>query len=194
MHASFLLLCGPGNEASTCHTPTNAHTQVVKRSQYLLLQTACPDALVRLEHSSLAAKREELLRVYFQQHHGSLEEFLAHHLQRCGTQGESLLMQVGWVFVSLVPSAEKGKISAWCLLFVHASSSHGNLHTTPLHWNQFQFPYWKAILQGYTPRETHSEEFEFRNYNALTATVWIVLFKAIGELQRKVYLIACSSV
>ena len=112
--------------------PTNAHTQVLKRSQYLLLHTACPDALVRFECSSLAAKREELLRVYFQQHHGSLEEFLAHHLQRCGTREESLLMQVGWVFVSLVPSAEeKGKISAWCLLFVHTSNSHGNWHTTP---------------------------------------------------------------
>lgn len=77
------------------HTPHKyTHMQVLKRSQYLLLQTASPDALVRLKHSPLADQREELLRVYFQQHHGSLEDFLAHHLQMNGTQGESLLMQV----------------------------------------------------------------------------------------------------
>ena len=80
------------------YTP-NVHTrlQVLKRSQYLLLQTASPDALFRLENSPLADQREELLELYFQQqHHGSLEDFLAHHLQRKGTSGESLLMQVSW--------------------------------------------------------------------------------------------------
>ena len=76
------------------HTP---HTQVLKRSQYLLLQTASPDALVRLEQSSLADQKEELLELYFQrQHHNSLEDFLAHHLQKNGTRGENLLMQVSW--------------------------------------------------------------------------------------------------
>ena len=71
--------------------------QVLKRSQYLLLQTASPDALFRLEHSPLADQTEELLELYFQQqHHGSLEDFLAHHLQRNGISRESLLMQVSW--------------------------------------------------------------------------------------------------
>lgn len=60
----------------------------------MLLQTASPDALIRLKHSPLADQREELLKVYFQQHRGSLEDFLAYHLQTNGTQGESLLMQV----------------------------------------------------------------------------------------------------
>ena len=79
----------------THHTPHKyTHMQVLKRSQYLLLQTASPDALVQLKHSPLSDQREELLRVYFQQHHGSLEDFLVHHLQMNGTQGESLLMQV----------------------------------------------------------------------------------------------------
>ena len=77
---------------------THIYTQVLKRSQYLLLQTASPDALVRLEQSPLADQKEELLELYFQrQHHNSLEDFLAHHLQRNGTRGENLLMQVGWV-------------------------------------------------------------------------------------------------
>ena len=64
----------------------------------MLLQTASPDALVRLEQSPLADQKEELLELYFQrQDHNSLEDFLAHHLERNGTQGENLLMQVGWL-------------------------------------------------------------------------------------------------
>jgi len=63
----------------------------------LLLQTASPDALFRLEHSPLAYQKEELLELYFQQqHHGSLEDLLAYHLQTDGISGESLLMQVSW--------------------------------------------------------------------------------------------------
>ena len=63
----------------------------------MLLQTASPDALFRLENSPLADQEEELLELYFhQQHHDSLEDFLAHHLLRNGTSGESLLMQVSW--------------------------------------------------------------------------------------------------
>ena len=64
-------------------------------SQYLLLQTASPDALVRLEYTQLADQREELSRLYFQeQHHNSIEDFLAHHIQMNNTQGGGLLMQV----------------------------------------------------------------------------------------------------
>ena len=75
---------------------TSFHMQVLKRSQYLLLQTAHPDALIRLEHSPLADQREELVRLYFQQHHSSLEDFLAHHLQSCSMKRENLLMHVGF--------------------------------------------------------------------------------------------------
>jgi len=68
---------------------------VLKMNQYLLLQTASPDALVRLEHTLLADQREELLRLYFQeQHHNSVEDFLAHHIQKNSTRGGGLLMQV----------------------------------------------------------------------------------------------------
>jgi len=77
------------------HTHTYTHIQVLKRCQYLLLQTASPDALVRLEYTPLADQREELLRVYFEeQHHNSIEDFLAYQVQRNSTQGEGLLMQV----------------------------------------------------------------------------------------------------
>lgn len=61
----------------------------------MLLQTASPDAVFRLEHSTLAYQKEELLELYFQQqHHGSLEDFLAYHLQTNGISKENLLMQV----------------------------------------------------------------------------------------------------
>lgn len=74
---------------------TYTQLQVLKRSQYLLLQTASPDALFRLEHSPLAYQKEELLELYFQQqHHGSIEDFLAYHLQRNAFSKENLLMQV----------------------------------------------------------------------------------------------------
>ena len=36
------------------HTYTHTRPQVLKMSQYLLLQTASPDALVRLEYTQLA--------------------------------------------------------------------------------------------------------------------------------------------
>ena len=77
------------------HTYTHTRPQVLKMSQYLLLQTASPDALVRLEYTQLADQREELSRIYFQeQHHNSIEDFLAHHIQANNTQGGGLLMQV----------------------------------------------------------------------------------------------------
>jgi len=64
-------------------------------SQYILLQTASPDAVVRLEYTPLADQKEELSRLYFQeQHHNSIEDFLAHHIQRTSTRGGGLLMQV----------------------------------------------------------------------------------------------------
>ena len=79
------------------HFSVHTQLQVLKRCQYLLLQTASPDALFRLEHSQLAYQKEELLEIYFQQqHHGSLEDFLAYHLQTDGISGESLLMHVSW--------------------------------------------------------------------------------------------------
>ena len=63
-------------------------------SKYLLLETAAPDAIVRLEHTALADKKREIKDIYFQQqHHSSIEDFLNHHVN--GKRADSgLLMQV----------------------------------------------------------------------------------------------------
>ena len=70
--------------------------QVLKLSQYQLLQTASPDAIVRLQRTNLARECEQLQQIYFgQQHHSSLNRFLAHHLKRDGdAQSGGLLLQV----------------------------------------------------------------------------------------------------
>lgn len=67
-------------------------------SKYLLLQTASPDAVVRLEKTVLVDEKMEVKRIYFQQqHHESLEDFLNHHVH--GSHGQDgLLMQVSTYF------------------------------------------------------------------------------------------------
>ena len=60
----------------------------------LLLQTASPDAFVRLENTPLADQQADLLKLYNDvQHHTSLEDFLQHHLRQSGLLG-GLLLQV----------------------------------------------------------------------------------------------------
>ncbi len=68
-------------------------------SKYLLLQTASPDAVVRLVKTVLANEKKEIKRIYFQQqHHESLEDFLNHHVH--GSHGQDgLLMQVNAILV-----------------------------------------------------------------------------------------------
>ena len=62
-------------------------------SQFLLLQTASPDAIVRLQNTVLE-ERKEIEEVYFTKlHHQSVEEFLTDQLDRCRTKG-GLLIQV----------------------------------------------------------------------------------------------------
>ena len=62
-------------------------------SQFLLLQTASPDAIIRLESTALEDKNA-IRDVYFKKlHHQSIEEFLTNQLQRCETKG-GLLIQV----------------------------------------------------------------------------------------------------
>lgn len=70
--------------------------QVLKLSQYYLLQTASPDAMVRLQKTSLANKSKVLQQIYFErQHHSSLENFLAYHLKFDGdAQPVGMLLQV----------------------------------------------------------------------------------------------------
>ena len=68
--------------------------QVVCLSKHLLLQIATPEAIVRLEHTVLAEDKSEVEYTYFQrQCHGSIEEFLNHHIHdTCWESG--VLMQV----------------------------------------------------------------------------------------------------
>ena len=62
-------------------------------SQFLLLQTASPDAIIRLESTALEDKNE-IRKIYFEKlHHQSIEEFLTNQLQQCDTKG-GLLIQV----------------------------------------------------------------------------------------------------
>ena len=62
-------------------------------SQFLLLQTASPDAIIRLESTALEDKNE-IRKMYFEKlHHQSIEEFLINQLQQCDTKG-GLLIQV----------------------------------------------------------------------------------------------------
>ena len=72
------------------------YIQVLKLSQYYLLQTASPDAMVRLQNTSLARESEVLQQIYYgRQHHSSLDNFLAYHLKCDGdAQPVGMLLQV----------------------------------------------------------------------------------------------------
>ena len=76
---------------------------MLKRSLYLLLQTASDDALIRLKRTDLADKQQELMYMYFkEQHHGSIVDFLGHYLKEDKSQ-DGLLLQVGLnVLVALI--------------------------------------------------------------------------------------------
>ena len=51
-----------------------------QKSKRLLLYTACPDALIRLQKAALRGYQKELCQIYFsEQHHSSLQDFLQHH-------------------------------------------------------------------------------------------------------------------
>ena len=52
-------------------------TQKCKR---LLLYTACPDALIRLQKAALKDDQKELCHIYFsEQHHSSFQDFMRAH-------------------------------------------------------------------------------------------------------------------
>ena len=77
---------------------------VLARSKRILLQMASPDALIRLHHTALADDQRTLSQIYFsEQHHGSIVQFLVHHLHngshmsgQCG-----LLIQVSYNIIIL---------------------------------------------------------------------------------------------
>ena len=69
--------------------------QVLKLCKFLLLQTAAPDAIIRLEHTKLVNEKEQIQDIYFrQQHHRSIEDFLKFSLQNCCVEDTGMLMQV----------------------------------------------------------------------------------------------------
>ena len=69
--------------------------QVLRLSQFLLLQTASDDSLIRLAMTDLAHKQEELMRLYFkEQHHTSIADFVSYHVQNSDENREGLLLQV----------------------------------------------------------------------------------------------------
>lgn len=68
---------------------------VLTCSKRILLQMASPDALIRLKLTRLDDKREKFLKIYyFEQHHGSIVEFLNHHLNESQHDSAGLLLQV----------------------------------------------------------------------------------------------------
>ena len=65
-------------------------------SKYQLLQTASPDAIVRLQSTSLAGESDTIQKIYFaKQDHSSIDSFLAFHLKHDReSQTGGLLLQV----------------------------------------------------------------------------------------------------
>ena len=56
---------------------------IMERSKSLLIQMATPDALIRLQCTQLAEEeRRKITAAYTEQHHGSISDFVCHHLQR----------------------------------------------------------------------------------------------------------------
>ena len=70
-------------------------------SKFLLLQTASPDSIVRLENTALACQRGELEHMYFkEQYHGSIEDCLGHHLSEA-LSDSGVLIQVRILYLCL---------------------------------------------------------------------------------------------
>ena len=73
---------------------TSLFFQVLRISKHLLLQTAAPEAIVRLKRTPLADERELIKKIYFEdQHHNSIKDFLTYHVHQRDSQS-GLLMQV----------------------------------------------------------------------------------------------------
>jgi len=52
----------------------------MQKCKRLLLYTACPDALIRLQNGALKNDMEELCHIYFsEQHHSSFQDFMRAH-------------------------------------------------------------------------------------------------------------------
>ena len=71
-------------------------------SKKLLLQMASPDALIRLHNTTLSLDQEKIKKIYFyEQHHGSIVQFLQHHFHGGQSHQSGLLIQVRKLILSL---------------------------------------------------------------------------------------------
>ena len=69
--------------------------QVLRLSQYLLLQMASDDSIVRLKNTALANHQEELMELYLsEEHHNSINNFIRYHMHNNSSSHEGLLLQV----------------------------------------------------------------------------------------------------
>ena len=55
---------------------------VIKHSKSLLVQMVSPDALIRLQCTQLSDEWKNITTTYTEQHHGSIRDFVYHHLQQ----------------------------------------------------------------------------------------------------------------
>ena len=79
------------------------HKAVLARSKKILLQMASPDALVRLESTSLQNKKDKMLQIYyFDQQHGSLLHFLKYHLKNKLQGQTTCLLQVSFFGIIII--------------------------------------------------------------------------------------------
>lgn len=91
-------------------------------SQYLLLQTASDDSLVRLKKTALADQQQELMQLYFsEQHHDSVVDFVHHHIQQNDDgHKEGLLMQVATCIILHILSVNLSRFTSILTLTVLA--------------------------------------------------------------------------
>ena len=77
------------------HNTNEWKRDVLICSKKLLLQMASPDALIRLHNTTLSLDQEKLKKIYFyEQHHGSIVQFLQHHFYDGQSHQSGLLIQV----------------------------------------------------------------------------------------------------
>lgn len=97
-----------------CIAPTSyteilpLHAQVLEKSKFLLLQTASPDAIVRLECTALSDEKDSINRIYLEkQHHRSIVKFLRYFVQNSETEGGLLLQVIHLLEQTAFPVCER---------------------------------------------------------------------------------------
>ena len=71
--------------------------EILQHCKKLLLQMATPDSIIRLKCTGLADQQKEISRIYSEQCHGSIGEFLCHHMREFSDHNSrGLLLQVSF--------------------------------------------------------------------------------------------------